>query len=115
MENRGPRQRDQYGRFLPGNQVSKGHGRKPRALEEQYMHALVQSMPIEQFLKVCAAQAVAAESDVAVFRTFLERLLGKVRESAAREALSVALREMLLDLGSALEPDDDEEPDGEPS
>jgi len=60
------------------------------------MRALVQAMPIKQFLKVCRAHAAKADKDLAVFRTFLERLLGKPRESQQAEALSEALRGLLV-------------------
>lgn len=46
------------------------------------MRALVQAMPIKQFLKVCRVHAAKAEAgDLPTFRTFLERLLGKATEN----------------------------------
>lgn len=77
MENRKPRQRDAQGRFLPGNTVSKGYGRPPRALEEQYMAALVQAMSVERFLQVSSVHAARAEAgDLATFRLFVRHLIG---------------------------------------
>ena len=76
-------EREANGRFAKGNQIAKGHdgsnaGRPPRAVEEQYMHALMQAMPIDQFLKTCKVHAARAQAgDLATFRTFLERLLGR--------------------------------------
>jgi len=105
------RERDARGRFVKGH---KGvGGRPPRAVEEQYMHALVQAMPIEQFLKTCQVHAARAQAgDLATWRTFLERLLGKPRESKQAEELSEALRGLLVSGQVAC---DSDEPDAEPS
>ena len=68
------------------------------------MERLCMSMPLDRWLKVCGVHAARAEAgDLASWRTFLERLLGKPRESPAREALSEALRDLLLDAGQACE------------
>lgn len=40
-------QRDNKGRFLPGNQVGKGHGRPPKVREQAVLEAINEAVPAE--------------------------------------------------------------------
>jgi hypothetical protein len=71
--------RDDNGRFTTGN--SGGPGRPRRAVEQDYLAALADTVPLERWRKIIdRAVADAEKGDAKARRWLAEYLLGRIRE-----------------------------------
>lgn len=74
--------RDDRGRFVPGNQASRGNGRKPKPIEENYLAILRAVVTPEEFEAVVRSLLCAAKKkSIPAIKLLLSYLLGQPPET----------------------------------
>lgn len=80
VEEQPPRPGDRHadGRFAPGNQVARGHGRPSRAHEVQYLTALREVLDVDKWKQIIAALINhAIKGSVPAAKFLADYLIGK--------------------------------------
>lgn len=79
MDETESRQRDSAGRFVKGNVVSRGHGRRPKQSELDELKILTDNMSLKDWANiVCMAKRYAEAGDARAREWLWERMFGKV-------------------------------------
>ena len=68
-------QRDNNGRFVKGNTVSKGHGRRTRQVESDYMAVVVGTVTLDSWRVIVQRAVQDAQNGDSNARTWLTKLL----------------------------------------
>lgn len=94
------RNRDEKGRFLPGNTVGKGHGRPPKERERKYMERFKKAVTLSGFEEATrAVLKMAREGDVRAWTVLAQYALGK---PVTRIEAEVDQRSLGLELHAAI-------------